>query len=169
MADVANTIAPEATDDLLGRFAHKVQNAFTEHGIATAWSVMVFGAFGGYMLTAVPNKILVLWELWPFQFLTCLVTFAIDSMTSDSPLSWLSVIADAFLCSILIQFFVRWTNYNWGDNPKQMFPIYDKLSHDHKTQGPLTNIINLAENYENFLDKGEDEDEDELEECSTCS
>lgn len=168
---------PSDTSEYLNDF---VIGAADNHGLATAFATMVFGAFGGYMLTAVPNKVLLLWETFPFQFLTCLVTFAIDSIGQKTP--WWVIIADSLLVSLCIQLFVRITQKMEGTvfEKSDTFPVYDALSIKGKDDRPLHHLYSGSEDYEPQEDYAEDyepqEDyeegyelaDDEEGECEDC-
>ena len=153
MADI-----PVSDIDEAGEYvAYQMANMFTDRGLSVAWATMVFGAFGGYMLTGVPNKVLLLWETWPFQFITCLITFWIDGMASGA--SWQLIVADAVLVSVLIQLFTRITQKMEGTvyEKSDTFPLYDALQTRYNPERPIYHIS--SENYEGYEDE---------EECDGC-
>ncbi len=155
MTDAAAPDAiPQDTQQYLQQFVLQGANS---RGLATAFATMVFGAFGGYMLTAVPNKILLLWETWPFQFITCFVTFWLDTLGTKTPV-WV-IAADALLVSLCIQLFVRITQKMEGTvfEKSDTFPIYDALSIKGKDDRPFYHVYQSSEGYEPM----EDEDCDE--------
>lgn len=82
------------------------------HGLGQAWISLVFGAFGGYMLTALPTKVLLLWEAWPIQFITAYLGFMLAA-GKTSPSWWPA--ADAAIVVLLMQLMVKYAQDNYSD------------------------------------------------------
>ena len=83
-----------------------------ENRLAEAWISLVFGAFGGYMLTALPTKVLLLWEAWPIQFITAYVGFVVAA-EKGIPAWWPA--ADAAIVVLLMQLMIKYAQDNYSD------------------------------------------------------
>lgn len=110
--------APSYIDSLLG-------GPPSEHYVKRGLSMVLAGAFGGYMVTSLPDDFLLLFENPIMQFIICLLIFNLNR-SNTVPVSW--VFYDAALALAVIQTIIFWVGWYYQDDERNKYRWMEDLN-----------------------------------------